>query len=69
MKEAIVERDPIVEEVRRIREELAARHDFDVMRIMESARRREHTSGHKVVSHDPHDPRGPHVVHDPDLKP
>lgn len=33
--------DPIVEEVRRIREQLAARFDFDVRRIGDNARRRE----------------------------
>ena len=42
--------DPIVAEVRRIREEIAAEFDFDIRRIGEDARRRQFTWGSKVVS-------------------
>jgi hypothetical protein len=42
-------RDPIVEEVRRIREELAAKYDFDLKAICDAARKRQRKSGHKVV--------------------
>lgn len=42
--------DPIVTEVRRIRELRAAKFGFDLKRIMADARRRERTSGRKVVT-------------------
>jgi len=42
--------DPIVAEVRRIRAENAAKHDNDIRRITEDARRRQQASGRKVVS-------------------
>ena len=48
-KDAIVD-DPIVEEVRRIRETLAAKYDFDLKAICDAARKRQRKSGHKVVS-------------------
>lgn len=41
--------DPIVEEVRKYRQENAARFGYDVRAILEDARKREKTSGHKVV--------------------
>ena len=41
--------DPIVEEVRRIREELAAQEGNDLRRIAAAARRRQGQSGRKVV--------------------
>ena len=47
--------DPIVEEVRRIRAELAARNGNDLRRIFEDARRREGSDGRRVVSYDPAD--------------
>ena len=44
--------DPIVEEVRRIRAEIAARNGNDLRRIFEDARRREGSGGRPVVSYD-----------------
>ena len=41
--------DPIVEEVRRIRAELAAKHGYNAHAIAEEARRQEKTCGHEVV--------------------
>ena len=43
-------RDPIVDEVRAIREELAARFDFDIRKIVEDAQRRQAVSQSRVVS-------------------
>lgn len=43
-------KDPIVDEVRRVREGEAARHGFDVKAILAAAKRRQRRSGHKVVS-------------------
>jgi len=48
--------DPIVEEVRAIRERQAARFDFNVRAIVEDAMKRQHESGHKVVSRPPRRP-------------
>jgi hypothetical protein len=42
-------RDPIVEEVRRIREANAARFNYDLDRIVEDARRRQEESGRKII--------------------
>jgi hypothetical protein len=42
-------KDPIVEEVRRYREQNAAKFGFDVRKIAEDALRRQATSGHRVV--------------------
>ena len=42
--------DPIVDEVRRIRAEIAAEHGNDIHRIFEDARRRQGADGRKVVS-------------------
>lgn len=42
--------DPIMAEIRRAREELAARFDYDLHAICEDARRRETTSGRQYVS-------------------
>ncbi len=41
--------DPIIEEVRRHRQTRAAKFHFDIDAIAEDARRRERTSGHKVL--------------------
>ena len=46
-------RDPIVEEIRKIREEHAARFNYNVRAIVEDARRRQQEGGHKVVSFPP----------------
>ena len=43
-------RDPIVEEIRKIREEHAARFNYDVRAIGEDLMRRQHDSGHRIVS-------------------
>jgi hypothetical protein len=43
-------KDPIVEEVRSIREKQAEAHGFDIRKIMAAARARQGTSGHRVVS-------------------
>lgn len=43
-------KDPIVEEVRRIREAHAAKFGFNVRAIMEDARKRQASSGHRVVN-------------------
>ena len=49
-------RDPIVEEVRRIREALAAKFNFDVRAIVEDAMKRQGKDGRKVVSLPPKRP-------------
>ena len=43
-------KDPIITEIRRLREQRAAKFGFDVKRIMADARRRERASGRKVVT-------------------
>ena len=43
-------RDYIVNEVRRKREKQAARHAFDIKAILAAAKKRQRTSGFKVVS-------------------
>jgi len=43
-------KDEIVEQVRRAREELAAKHNFDLKAILVDARNRQKNSGHRVVS-------------------
>ena len=45
--------DPIVAEVRRIREELAARHQYDIHEICREARQGEKQSSHSIVSFSP----------------
>lgn len=50
MKKKTPWRDPIVEEVRRAREEYAAKFDFDLRRIGEDLRRQQEESGDPVVS-------------------
>jgi hypothetical protein len=42
--------DPVVEEIRLIREEQAARFNYNVRAIIEDSQKREQTSGHEVVS-------------------
>jgi len=46
-------KDPIVDEVRRVREEEAAKHGFDVKAILVASKRRQRRSRHKVVSFAP----------------
>ena len=43
-------KDPIVEEVRRTKEKLAAKFGYDLEAMFRDAQRRQHRSGHKVVS-------------------
>ena len=43
-------RDPIVDEVRRVRQKQAAKHDFDVREILAASKKRQCRSKHKVVS-------------------
>lgn len=43
-------RDPIVDEVRRVRLDEAVKHGFDVREILASARQRQRRSKRKVVS-------------------
>jgi hypothetical protein len=43
-------RDPVVDEVRRVREDLAARHGFDIRAILMASRKRQRRSKNKVVS-------------------
>ena len=46
-------KDPIVEEVRSIRESLAAKHGFDIKALLLAAKKRQDRSKRKVVSFDP----------------
>jgi hypothetical protein len=48
--------DPIVAEVRAIRDKQAAKFNYDVRAILEDARKRQPKSGLKVVSHPPKRP-------------
>jgi hypothetical protein len=41
--------DPIVAEVRKIRQKLAAKFNYDIRAICEDARKREGKSGHPIV--------------------
>jgi hypothetical protein len=43
-------RDPIVEAVRKVREDQAAKYDFDVRAILAASKKRPSRSRHKVVS-------------------
>jgi len=43
-------RDPIVDEVRRVREDEAAKYGFDVKAILVASKRRQRRFRHKVVS-------------------
>jgi hypothetical protein len=45
-----MQRDHIVEEVRRVREEQAAKCAFDIKAILAAAKKRQRRSGHKIVS-------------------
>ncbi len=50
--------DPVVAEVRRIREELAARFNYDIHAICEHARQQDAASGDKVIRLPPRRPEG-----------
>jgi len=43
-------RDPIVDEVRRVREAMAAKYGFDIKAILVASKKRQCRSRHKVVS-------------------
>jgi len=45
-----MQKDPIVEEVRRIREKQAAEHRFDVKAILAASKKRQDRSGRPVAS-------------------
>lgn len=45
--------DEIIREVRAVREELAARHNYDVRALYEEAKRGEREGGRKVVRLEP----------------
>ena len=49
-------KDPIVEEVRRVRDKLAARFDYNIEAIIENARKEQKESGRKTVSFPPRKP-------------
>ena len=42
--------DPIVAEVRKIRQKIAAKFNYDIRAMAEDARKREKKSGHPIVS-------------------
>ena len=50
MGESVMARDPVIDEVRRVREEEAVKYRFDVKAILAAAKRRQRRSGHKVAS-------------------
>jgi hypothetical protein len=49
-------RDPIVEEVRRIRDEFAKEHDYDIKKIVQALRTREDHSKRTYVTRSPRKP-------------
>ncbi len=53
-------KDPIVEEIRRIRDAHAAKFGYDLRAIFEDLKRQERESGHEVVSFPPRIPRRDH---------
>jgi len=48
--------DPIVEEVRRARDEHAKKFNYDLHAICEDFRKRQRSSGHRIVSRQPRIP-------------
>lgn len=50
------EKDPIVDEVRAIRDAIAKEYDYDVAKIAEAMREKERTSGRKYVTLPPRKP-------------
>jgi hypothetical protein len=42
-------KDPIVEEVRRVREEQAAKYGFDIKKMFAALKRQEQKSGRKII--------------------
>jgi hypothetical protein len=43
-------KDPIVEQVRRARQALFAKYNYDIEAMLNDARNRQSASGHKIVS-------------------
>jgi hypothetical protein len=43
-------KDPVVQEVRRARERIAAKHNYDLNAIIADAAKRQAQSGHRIVS-------------------
>jgi hypothetical protein len=50
VRKVAMPKDPIVDEVRRVRESEAAKHGFDVKAILAASKKRQRRSKHKVVS-------------------
>lgn len=50
--------DPVIDEIRRIREEYAASHGHDLQRILRDLQEKEKASGRKIVMRGPHHPEG-----------
>ncbi len=57
--------DPIVNEVRKVRQTLAAKFNNDLDAILEDARKRQHLSGHTLVSFE-HENERVQVVKEPE---
>ena len=51
-------KDEIVDQVRQVREQQAAKFNYDLKAIFADARKREKTSGHRVVSFAPRPKKG-----------
>jgi len=49
-------KDPVVEEIHRIRDEQAKKFNYDLHAICEDARAKQMSAGHKVVSRSPKKP-------------
>ena len=56
--------DPIIEEVRALRDEIAKEHDYDINAIFEALRKMEVTSGREHVSLPPRKTAQPAVAAD-----
>jgi hypothetical protein len=50
-------RDPVVEEIDKIREDLAARHNYDLAEIVRELRRQQEQSGREYITFPPRQPR------------
>ena len=50
-------RDPVVEEIDRIREDLAARHHYDLASIVRELRKQQEQSGREFITFPPRPPR------------
>ena len=50
-------RDPVVEEIDRIREDLAARHHYDLASIVRELRKQQEQSGREFITSPPRPPR------------